>query len=128
MNKSSAPSPARIRILVVAATAEDAAWVPWKAVRDASPMAQRMALQRVARGTGNSSGSAVGAVGLGFGEELRWFAPVTDASVRGSVIAYAERVLMEGAFPDVGDELRAFWQVPASSAVHEAAGEPSIDE
>jgi cobaltochelatase CobN len=126
MSKSSAPSSARIRILVVAATAEDPAWAPWNVARDASPMAHRMVMQRVSRGGGQPSRNGAGfAVGLGYGEELRWFGPVENDETRARVIAYAERVLAERVFPDVGVELRDVWQVPAS--VGAARGRSAAD-
>jgi cobaltochelatase CobN len=60
-----------------------------------------MVLQRVSR-----SGSA-GAVGIGYGERLRWFGPVDDDDARRLIIGYAEQVLEAGAFRALSPELRA---------------------
>src|SRR5882762_684109 len=96
--------PARIRLLVAASTAEDRSWAAWLAARDASTHASRIVLQRVSR-KGDLGSQA--AVGLGFGESLRWFGPVDDDRARRLVIAYAEEALAAGSFPPVGTELQA---------------------
>jgi len=95
-------APARIRLLLAAVTAEDPAWAAWQADRDASPQAARIVLQRVSRKAGPEP-----AVGLGYGETLRWFGPIADAAPRTLIIEYAERVLAAGAFVPPGVELQA---------------------
>jgi len=95
-------APARIRLLLAAITAEDPAWAAWQAHKDASPQAARIVLQRVSRKSGPEP-----AVGIGYGETLRWFGPIADAAVRGLIIEYAERVLAAGTFVPPGVELQA---------------------
>jgi cobaltochelatase CobN len=113
MSKNSSSPSGHIRILVVAATAEDPAWVAWQPARDASPHAQRMALQRVSRSAGRDIRAAVA---LGYGESLHWFGPVEDDATRNRVIGYAEQVLAAGVFPEPGPELRALLHRPAGAA------------
>jgi len=93
---------ARIRLLLAAIAAGDPAWAAWQADKDASPQAARIVLQRVSRKSGPEP-----AVGLGYGETLRWFGPIADAAARGLIIEYAERVLAAGAFVPPGVELQA---------------------
>ncbi|MBV8806668.1 MAG: cobaltochelatase subunit CobN, partial [Sinobacteraceae bacterium] len=93
----------RIRLLVPVSTAEDPSWVAWLAVRDASAQAPRIVLQRVAP---RPDLELQPAVGLGYGESLRWLGPVAGDSVRRLVIEYAEQVLAAGSFPPLGAELQ----------------------
>src|SRR4051812_14796186 len=66
-------------------------------------------LQRVSRKSGPEP-----AVGIGYGETLRWFGPIADAAARGLLIEYAERVLAAGAFVPPGVELQALAFDPAA--------------
>jgi cobaltochelatase CobN len=104
-------APTRIRLLLAAVTAEDAAWAAWQADKDASPQAARIVLQRVSRKTGPEP-----AVGVGYGETLRWFAPVADAAARRLIIEYAEQVLAAGKFVPPGAALQPFAFDPTSAA------------
>ena len=98
--------PSRIRILVAAPSDgvqpgeaqrdDDAAWQDWQAARRASAHGTRMALQRILRGGGEGPQFAVG---LGYGETLRWFAPIDDPGKRRLIIEYAAAVLDAQEFP-----------------------------
>jgi cobaltochelatase CobN len=104
-------APTRIRLLLAAVTAEDPAWAAWQADKDVSPQAARIVLQRVSRKTGPEP-----AVGLGYGETLRWFAPIADAAARRLIIEYAEQVLAAGAFVPPGEALQPLSFDPSSAA------------
>jgi cobaltochelatase CobN len=91
----------RVRILIAAQTDvaqrdDDVAWQDWQAARQASPNGPRMALQRVVRAGGTSPRCAVG---LGYGETLRWFAPIDGPQRRRMIIEYAGAVLDADGFP-----------------------------
>ena len=104
-------APARIRLLLATTAADDPSWAAWLAARDASVLAAQIVLQRVSRKGKPESQSAVG---LGYGESLRWFGPVADASTRALIIEYAEQVLAAGSFPLAAKELQALaWDAPA---------------
>ncbi|HEY4366647.1 MAG TPA: cobaltochelatase subunit CobN [Steroidobacteraceae bacterium] len=92
----------RVRVLVSADAADEAALAQWQDLRDASPHDGRVVLQRVAR---DSQRGPDHAVGLGYGETLRWFAPVADTNARRQVIAYAAAILEAGEFPTPTAEL-----------------------
>ncbi len=94
--------PTRIRLLLAAIVAEDPEWAAWQAAKDASPDASRIVLQRVSRKDGPEP-----AVGVGYGETLRWFGPVGDAATRRLIIEYAERVLAARALVAPGVEVEA---------------------
>ena len=121
-------APTRIRLLLSAVTAEDSSWAAWLAARNASAQAARIVLQRVSR-RGNSESQP--AVGLGYGETLRWFGPVANAVARGLIIEYAEQVLAAGSFPALGAELQALaWAAgvtgpPIPAAPPGATGSPA---
>src|SRR6266851_629451 len=88
--------PSRIRILVATHGVDDESWEDWQAARQASAHASRIALQRVVRGDARD----LNAVGLGYGETLRWFGPIDDADKRRLTIEYAAAVLdADGFFP-----------------------------
>jgi cobaltochelatase CobN len=108
-------APTRIRLLVAAGAAEEPAWSAWRAARDASTQAALIVLQRVSRKDDFESQPAVG---LGYGETLRWFGPVHDDQARQLIIEYAEQVLAAGSFPPIGPQLQAMaWApVPADAA------------
>src|ERR1700676_4104140 len=86
--------PSRIRVLVATHGVDDESWDDWQAARQASAHASRIALQRVVRGDARD----LGAVGLGYGETLRWFGPIDDAHKRRLTIVYAAAVLDAGGF------------------------------
>jgi cobaltochelatase CobN len=77
---------------------DEKSWEDWHAARDASVHASRIALQRVFRDAQSQN-----AIGLGFGETLRWFGPIDDADKRRLTIEYAAVVLDAGGFPPDGD-------------------------
>jgi len=115
------PPPTRIRLLVAASTAEDPSWVAWVAARDASACASGIALQRVSRkGVAGGDVASQPTVGIGFAETLRWFGPVNGEDERRLIVEYAERVLANGAFPELNPELqRMVWAertAPAGAA------------
>src|SRR6266850_7454656 len=87
--------PSRIRILVATHGVDDASWEDWQSARQASAHASRIALQRVVRGDARD----LNAVGLGYGETLRWFGPIDDADKRRLTIEYAGAVLDADDFP-----------------------------
>ena len=66
----STPRPSRIRLLLYALSAEDLVWRDWKAALAASGRAGRTALQQVER---RDESLEPGAMGVGYGETLRWF-------------------------------------------------------
>jgi cobaltochelatase CobN len=96
--------PSRIRILVATHGVDDESWEHWQAARQASPHASRIALQRVFR---NDEARDLCAVGLGFGETLRWFGPIDDADKRCLTIEYAGAVLDADGFPPAVSPLPA---------------------
>jgi cobaltochelatase CobN len=104
-------APTRIRLLLAAVTAEDPAWAAWQADKDVSPQAARIVLQRVSGKTGPEP-----AVGLGYGETLRWFAPIGDAASRRLIIEYAEQVLAAAKFVPPGAALQPLSFDPSSAA------------
>ncbi len=83
-----------------------------------------MALQRVFRGGDAGPRSAVG---LGYGETLRWFAPIDGPSARRLVIEYAAAVLDADGFPAAPAALAALACV-APAAREAAAREPGVRE
>jgi hypothetical protein len=87
--------PSRIRILVATHGVDDESWEDWQAARQASAHAPRIALQRVVRGDARD----LGAVGLGYGETLRWFGPIDDADKRRRTIEYAAAARRRRIFP-----------------------------
>src|SRR5260370_38773324 len=110
--------PSRIRILVATHGVDDESWEDWQAARQASPHASRMALQRVFR---NDEERDLCAVGLGYGETLRWFGPIDDADKRRLTIAYAGAVLDADGFPTAASPLPAPAVGPAAAASDEPA-------
>jgi cobaltochelatase CobN len=115
-------APARIRLLLATTAADDPSWAAWLAARDASVLAAQIVLQRVSRKGKPESQSAVG---LGYGESLRWFGPVADASARALVIEYAEQVLAAGSFPLASKELQALAWAEGTAGPPSAAVQPS---
>jgi cobaltochelatase CobN len=101
--------PSRIRLLVATHGVDEQAWDDWRAAHQASGHASRIALQRVFR-SDDARGRC--AVGLGYGEVLRWFGPIDDADKRRLTIEYAGAVLDAGGFPPT---------VPALPALEPAA-------
>jgi len=78
----------------------------------------RMALQRISAAAGSDRAEAVG---LGYGETLRWFAPVVTEAQRQLILQYAQEVLAAGEFPPLGPQLqrmiRSFESQPAAPAI-----------
>jgi len=115
--------PSRIRILVVAPSDvvqpgeaqgdDDAAWQDWQAARGAAPHGAQMVLQRVFRG--GEAGQRF-AVGLGYGETLRWFAPIDGPDKRRAIIAYAGAALLADGFPAAPAALAGLTEVAAPGA------------
>ena len=106
----------RVRLLLAAITAEDRAWADWQAAKDASPHAARIVLQRVARKSGPEP-----AVGVGYGETLRWFGPVADDASRRLIVKYAEQVMDAGAFVSPGTAIQSLEFNPSGSSDSSAA-------
>src|SRR5579872_2599525 len=113
----SAPAP-RIRVLVAASSADAPEWRAWQAARERSDFGMRMALQRISAAAGSDRAEAVG---LGYGETLRWFAPVVTEAQRQLILQYAQEVLAAGEFPPLGPQLqrmiRSFESQPAAPAI-----------
>jgi cobaltochelatase CobN len=99
----------------VAQRDDEVAWQDWQAARQASPGGPCMALQRVVRAGGTNPPFAVG---LGYGETLRWFAPIDGPKRRRLIIEYAGEVLDAEGFPDPPAALAevAFSAAPVSPA------------
>ena len=106
-------TPSRIRILVATQAADDAAWSDWHAARRASARASRIVLQRVNRG---DDAALPFAVGLGYGETLRWFAPIDDADRRRLAIEYAAAILDADGFPPAASTLSSLACRPVAAA------------
>src|ERR1700719_4033251 len=117
--------PSRIRLLVAMNAVDDESWQDWLSAREASPHVSEIALQRVFRDTDVQTRHAVG---LGYGETLRWFGPIDDPSKRRLVIGYAGAVLDRGSFPPAGEsgltELVVLGPGAASGASAVHAGVP----
>src|SRR6266849_4453739 len=103
--------PSRIRILVATHGVDDESWGDWQAARQASAHASRIALQRVLRGDDARDPYAVG---LGYGETLRWFGPIDDADKRRLTIEYAGAVLDADGFPPAASALSGLARSPAA--------------
>src|ERR1700694_5921444 len=108
--------PSRIRILGATHGADDETWEHWQAARQASHHASRIALQRVFR---NDEARGPRAVGLGYGETLRWFGPIDDADKRRLTIEYAGAVIDADGFP------AAACRLPALASRAAARDEPA---
>jgi cobaltochelatase CobN len=80
-----------------------------------------MALQRVVRAGGTSPRCAVG---VGYGETLRWFAPIDGPEQRRMIIEYAEAVLDADGFPEPFAALAAVSCAAAASATAAPASAP----
>ena len=92
--------PSRIRLLVVMNAVDEESWQDWLSARGASPHASQIALQRVYR---DDDAQMRHAVGLGYGETLRWFGPIDTDGKRRLTMEYAGAVLDRGGFPPTGD-------------------------
>jgi len=115
--------PSRIRILVAMNGVDEKSWEDWRAAREASPHASRIALQRVSR----SDSQSRHAVGLGFGETLRWFGPIDDADKRRLAIEYACAVLDAGGFSPDGDSgLTELSARISGTAIEESASNAAV--
>jgi hypothetical protein len=66
----------RIRLLIADDGGDQCAWAEWQAAHRDSPHSARIVLQRVLR---SGSAEAAHAVGLGYGETLRWVGPIDNA-------------------------------------------------
>lgn len=102
MSRAEPPLPSRLRILVAGVIADDQAWADWQDARQSSPNAARIALQRVAR---SGDESVVHRVGIGYGQTLRWFAPIDSPLRRRQIVAYASAIIDAGEFIAAGPEL-----------------------
>ena len=76
-------------------------------------------MQRVHR---DDSSAEQFAVGLGYGEALRWFGPIDDAYKRRLIIGYAEAVLEADGFPAHTTALSAWEHGRAADAGHSTSG------
>ena len=79
---------------------DEASWQDWHSARETSPHGSQIALQRVYR---DDSVKMQHAVGLGYGETLRWFGPVDTPNQRRLMMKYAGAVLDHGSFPPPGE-------------------------
>ena len=104
---------------------QDAAWQDWQSARQASSHGTRMALQRVFRGGGAGPRFEVG---LGYGETLRWFAPIEAPRERRLIIEYAAAVLDADGFPDAPAALAGLACVTAAAPGAPAARESTTPE
>ena len=91
----------RIRLLVSLPESDARSWQDWRSAHEASKNAAQIALQRVEHGRRETLDGD--AVGLGYGETLRWFGPINDAQTRRIVLEYAAKVLDGGSFPQPRD-------------------------
>ena len=105
----------RIRILIAARVADDAAWLEWQEARQSSTHAAKIHLQRVHRDDGSAERLEVG---LGYGEALRWYGPIDDVYKRRLIIEYAEAVLDADGFPAHTTALSACEHGRAADAGH----------
>src|SRR5713226_2608500 len=112
-------TPTRIRILVATHDVDDGAWRDWQVARQASAHAARIVLQRVLR---SIDADDLFAVGLGYGETLRWFGPIDDADKRRLTIEYAGAVLDADGFFPAASALPEL----ACRAAGAACGEPAL--
>jgi cobaltochelatase CobN len=104
--------------LVATRGADDLSWQDWQAARQASPHAARIVLQRVFR---NEEAHDPCAVGLGYGETLRWFGPVDDGDMRRLTIEYAGAVLDADGFPAAASPLPALARRSSAGGCDEPA-------
>jgi cobaltochelatase CobN len=93
---------------------EGHSWAAWVSARDASAQAARIVLQRVSR-KGNPESQP--AAGLGYGETLRWFGPITDDAARRLIVEYAEQVLAAGSFLPPGVQLQDLAWAPDAAGI-----------
>jgi cobaltochelatase CobN len=95
--------PSRIRLLIATSGLDETAWDDWQRTLRANAYAPRMALQRLDR---NDADHAPCAVGIGYGEALRWFAPIDDHDKRCLAIEFAAQVLEANGFCEPPAALR----------------------
>src|SRR5271154_4993034 len=116
--------PSRIRVLVAMHAVDEESWQDWLAAREASPHVSKIALQRVFR-EGDLSAHERHAVGLGYGETLRWFGPIDTAGKRRLTLRYAGAVLDRGNFPPAGESGLTELAVLAPGAATDASAVPA---
>lgn len=114
--------PSRIRLLVAINAVDEGSWQDWVSAREASPYVSQIALQRIFR---DDDAQTRHAVGLGYGETLRWFGPIDDPGKRRLMISYAGTVLDRGSFPPAGESGLTELAVPASEAATDASAVPA---
>jgi cobaltochelatase CobN len=114
--------PSRIRLLVAMNAVDEESWQDWLSAREASPHVSQIALQRIFR---DDDAQTRHAVGLGYGETLRWFGLIDDPSKRRLVINYAGAVLDRGSFPPTGESGLTELAVLAPGAASEASAVPA---
>jgi cobaltochelatase CobN len=98
--RSATITPSRIRLLVAMNAVDDESWQDWLAAREESPRASQIAVQQVFR---DDEAQMRYAVGLGYGEVLRWLGPIDTPQKRRLTIKYAGAVLDLEGFPPTGD-------------------------
>lgn len=113
--------PSRIRLLVAMNAVDEESWRDWLSAREASPHASQIALQRVFR---DDDALTRNAVGLGYGETLRWYGPIDDPSKRRLVIECAGAVLDRGGFLPAGESGLPEVSVLAPEAATDASAWP----
>lgn len=104
---------------------DDAVWRDWQEARQSSVHAARIHLQRLHRDDGSAEQFAVG---LGYGETLRWFGPIDDARKRRLAIEYAGEVLEAGGFPAVPSGLSAWEHPRAADNDHATPADAAVTE
>ena len=114
----------RIRLLVAMNSVDEESWQDWLAAREGSPHVSKIALQRVFRDSDVSAQQRY-AVGLGYGETLRWFGPIDTANKRRLTITYASAVLDRGSFPPAGESGLTELAVLAPGAATDASAVPA---
>jgi cobaltochelatase CobN len=110
--------PSRIRLLVAMNAVDEESWQDWVSAHEASPHVSHIALQRVHR---DDHPQMRHAIGLGYGERLRWFGPIDDPCKRRLVINYAGTVVEQGGFPPTNELGQWELAVPAPGAATDAS-------
>jgi len=118
MTNSTTSKPSRIRILVAIHSVDDTVWRDWQAARQASAHAPRIALQRINRSEDEGEQFAVG---LGYGETLRWFGPIDDADKRRLTIECAGAILDADGFSAATSALSGLARSGAAAVSAESA-------
>jgi cobaltochelatase CobN len=112
-DKPSTSKPSRIRLLVATHGVDETGWDDWQIARQASPIASRIALQRVSR---TEDAHRRCSIGIGYRETLRWFGPIDDGAKRRLALEYAGAVLDADGFPDAAAPIPVLAEALAEDA------------